>query len=220
MINYCRSELDVAELEDVTISLTKNFVILTTCFKTGSVNILNFKEHSLNCIKYLKIICSKGSSFQNLIANTNGMLESVKIILESGCDEEVKLRSFQLLANLCVQNERAQKKLWTELSALIMDKFNSNDTAYINVSAMIIYNILLHNLDIIDKNLVLTDSLSHYDKFLKEESPKVPDYFHILLEYFICEFNEIVVAYENLEDDLKKIFLYYLHDHVEHESNP
>jgi len=148
------------------------------------------------------------------------MLESVKIILESDVDEDVKLRSFQLLANLCVQNERAQKKLWTDLSALIMDRFNSNETAYINVSAMIIYNIMLHNLEIIDKNLVLTDSLSHYDKFLKEDSPKVPDYFHILLEYFICEFNEIVVAYENLDDDLKKIFLYYLHDHVEHESNP
>lgn len=148
------------------------------------------------------------------------MLESVKLILESDVDEDVKLRSFQLLANLCVQNERAQKKLWTDLSALIMDRFNSDDTAYINVSAMIIYNIMLHNSDIIDKNLVLTDSLSHYDKFLKEDSPKVPDYFHILLEYFICEFNEIVVAYENLDDDLKKIFLYYLHDHVEHESNP
>jgi hypothetical protein len=220
MLNYCRSELDVAELEDVTISLTKNFVILTTCFKTGCIEAIKFKEHSLNCIKYLKIICSKGCSFQNLIANTNGMLESVKFILQSDLDEDVKLRSFQLLANLCVQNERAQKKLWTELSALIMDRFNSDDTAHINVSAMIIYNIMLHNSEIIDKNLVLTDSLSHYDKFLKEDSPKVPDYFHILLEYFICEFNEIVVAYENLDDDLKKIFLYYLHDHVEHESNP
>ena len=101
-----------------------------------------------------------------------------------------------------------------------MDRFNSNDAEYINVSAMIIYNTILNNSEIIDKSKVLTDSLSHYDQFLKEESPKVPDFFHILLEYFICEFSEIVVAYENLEDDLKKIFLYYLHDHLDHESNP
>ena len=148
------------------------------------------------------------------------MLESVKLIFEADCDESIKLRSFQLLANLSVQNERAQKKLWTELSALIMDRFNSNDAEYINVSAMIIYNTILNNSEIIDKSKVLTDSLSHYDQFLKEESPKVPDFFHILLEYFICEFSEIVVAYENLEDDLKKIFLYYLHDHLDHESNP
>lgn len=105
------------------------------------------------------------------------------------------------------------------MSDLILEKFVSKNPEYINVSAMIIYNTILNSPEMIDETKILIDTLKQYEYFLKEASTNIPDFLHILLEYFICECNEIVAIYEQLEDDFKKHLLYYIDDHVENESN-
>jgi hypothetical protein len=213
--------MDFSELEDVTISLTKKFIQNLSNLKNMQIDENKFNEISQNCIKHLKISCTKGPSFQNLIVNTNGMLESLREILqnkECKFDADVRLKSFQLLANLCVKNEKSQRRIWKEASELIIHQLRSSEVQFANIAAMITYNIILGIKEDIDFGTVLGVSLDHYNNFLKINSA-LPDFTPILLEFFVCLYDGIVQLFEQLSPDKQRIFLYYVNDHVENESN-
>lgn len=197
--------MDISELEDTTISLSRKFV-------SSSKDIEKARENLLMCIKELKVLCTKGPTFQNLIAHTNGMISSLKSILESSTDEELKLKSFQLVANVCVQNKKAQLKVHDELEELIAVQLGSNDTNFVNVASMIAHNMLLNKIAI-DNNRILTVCLNQ-----SQDLDQPPDFLHILLDHFICSHNDIVGEYKTLDDKSKRNFLLYAHDHVTNED--
>lgn len=203
-------------MEDVTISLTKNFVLFSKEEVEGKKI---FDEKSLICIKHLKLICTKGSSFQNLIAHTHGMLNALKEYLSYEEDASTKLQCFQLLANLCVQNQKVQRLIWDSCGALIMENLNSNESKFVNIAAMIIYNIYFNKSSEIEMKKVIENCLHHYDSFLQNSTNPLPEFVHILLDHFICGTDEIGEAYEHLNSHEKKLFLFYIHDHIENESN-
>lgn len=214
--------MDVSELEDVTISLTKNFVSLHISLKSGQIDTVKFNEMLLVCIKHLKTACTKGSSFQNLILNTHGMLETLREILKSdeSYEKDLKLKLFQLLANISVQNEKAQRKIWTEANEQLLEKLNeSNDLGYVNVAAMMIYNMILSGIASEHKEEILKCALHQYDNLLKSQLPTLPDFVHILLDHFICTDEESIELYDKLNRELQKVFLCYVHDYVENETN-
>lgn len=154
-----------------------------------------------------------------MITNTYGFIESAKNIMQCNCDENIKLNMFQLIANLGVQNQKVQKRLWNELNELLLAKFSSEDNRFVNVSAMIIHNMILNSPGLIDDKEVLKESLKQYRRYLSTPPLVVPDFLHVLLEYFICEHPEIDSCYEKLSDNLRVVFLYFIQDHVEDENN-
>lgn len=198
--------MDVSELEDAAISFSRKFV-------SSSKEINKCHEILLECIKELKVICTKGSTFQNLIANTNGMLTSIKSILESDTDEDLKLKSFQLMANVCVQNKKVQLKVKEEAGELIIAQLSSENAKFVNVASMISHNMLLNGI-FLETHKILFKCLSQSQNF--EPSP---DFLLILLDFFICSFPEIVEEYKKLESEAKKNFLLYVNDHVAQEDS-
>lgn len=210
-------------MEDSTIFVAKNFIqILQHAENESKVKDAVFEELFLECIKHLKVMCTKGTSFQNLIANTNGMMQSLhKIIYNQISDfpPNLELKSFQLLANLSVNNKWSQEKIWTSMNEIIIKKFDSDDNSHANVAAMIIYNLVLSKVSQLNMQQIVEISIRHYDKFLKNTSKPLPDFIHILMEFMICKNSDILEVYHKLEPQNLKTFLYYIQDHMETDSS-
>jgi ataxin-10 len=198
--------MDISELEDTTISLSRKLV-------SSSKEIEKSHENLLAGVKELKVLCTKGPTFQNLIANTNGMITSLKSILESNTDDDLKLNCFQLIANICVQNKKVQAKVHDELGDLIMHQLNSEDTKFVNVASMLTHNMLLNG-TMTDIQRILTVCLCQSQKL-----KAVPDFLHILLDHLICSHKDIVGEYKKIDESTKKNFLLYVNDHAVNESS-
>lgn len=179
-------------------------------------------ELILECIKHMKIMCTKGPSLQNLIVNTKGMLQSLKNVSSgkfASISSILELKCFQLIANLCVKNEWSQEKIWTSMSDVVLAKFESNDNSFVNVSAMVVYNMVLSKMSQLEPQQVVKISLKHFKTFLETPTNSLPDFVHILMDYLICKSCEALETYKQLEPEDQKTALYYIHDHIDDESN-
>lgn len=219
MLIRFRNELDIAEMEDSTIFVAKNFIQILE--DTGNEDEV-FDELILECIKHLKIMCTKGSTFQNLIVNTNGMIKALNSVISSNypkVSHDLELKCFQLIANLCVKNEWSQRKIWASMSNAVVSKFEGADKSFVNVSAMIVYNMILSKEPQLDKQQIVRISLHHYSVFLKTPSEGFPDFVSILMDFVICKDSDVLDVYKHLDPEDQKVFLFYIHDHVENYSN-
>lgn len=209
--------MDISELEDTTISTSKHFVKILENSPTISSEIEVF---FLESSKYLRLMCTKGPSFQNLIAKTDNMLAVLKNLINNSENSDVnKLKSIQLVANLCVNNPANQKEIWKVMSELIVENFKSDNQGIVNASGMILYNIILEKSCQIDQKYIATIALEHYEKFTEKSNDSLPDFVQILLEHFICESPWIVEYFKSLKPETQKTFLYFVNDHIENESN-
>lgn len=174
------------------------------------------------CIRYLKVMCTKGSTFQNLIVNTTGMLAALNSILKGNihnASDDIEIRTFQLIGNLCVQNKITQEKIWNSLKETIIEKFEMSEGPFINVGAMIIYNLILSGSPSLDQRQVLSICLSHYQNFLNQSTTSLPDFVLVLMDFMICANDKIVEIYKDLGTADIKNLLFYIHDHIENESS-
>jgi ataxin-10 len=181
-----------------------------------------FNELLLECVKYLKVMCTKGPSFQNLIIKTTGMLESLKEVTAgklANISKTIDLKCFQLIANLCVQNKLSQAKVWDSMSDVVLAKFETDDNCFVNVAAMIIYNIILSKASDVDHKQIVNISLRHYSNFMKDPTNPLPDFLHILMDFIICDNEDVLSIYQELQPEDQKTFLYYINDHLEDESS-
>lgn len=221
ILNF-RHDLDIAELEDSTIFVAKNFiqVLKNAEHELEQKELLN--ELILECIKHMKIMCTKGPSLQNLIVNTTGMLSSLKDVSSGkfgNVSPILELKCFQLIANLCVKNEWSQEKIWISMSDVVMAKFESDDNSYVNVSAMVVYNMVLSKMSQLNHQQIVKISLKHFKTFLETPANSLPDFVHILMDYLICKSSEALETYKQLEPEDQKTALYYIHDHIDDETN-
>lgn len=167
-------------------------------------------------------MCTKGPTLQNLIVNTTGMLQSLKDVttgnfacVSTGLD----IKAFQLIANLVVKNEWSQEKVWNFMSDVILAKFELGDSAFVNVAAMIIHNIILNKNSQLDEQKIFKICLNHYKAFLSAPTNQLPDFVSILTDFLICQSSDVVDIYKQLEPEYQKTALYYVHDYIENESN-
>lgn len=181
----------------------------------------SFDEFILECIKHLKVMCTKGPTFQNLIINTTGMIHALNEVLSgtSSVSKHLEIKFFQLIANLCVNNKYSQEKIWNSMSCLIVEKLSSDDVGFVNVAAMITYNVILSEAAQVDLTLIARLNINHFESFLKSPEKPLPDFIHILLEHLLCKSAAFVEIYKQLEPEQQKSALYFIHDYVEDESN-
>lgn len=208
-------------MEDATVSTSKNLVKIVK-HSDQAPNPELFSELVVECSKHLKIMCTKGSSFQSLIVNTTGMLETLKEILllpEEKLNADQQIKCFQLVANLCVMNKWAQEKIWETMSEDIVAKFTESDNQFMNVAAMIIYNMVLNKQASLSVDAIAKIALNHYRTFLNDPSKSLPDFLHILMDFIFCKTASGLELYQSFEQEDQKTFLFYVHDYVEEESN-
>lgn len=179
-------------------------------------------ELVLESVKHLKSMCTKGPSLQNLIINTKGMVHVLKELI-SGSYADISpclgVKSFQLVANLIVKNEWSQEKIWNSMNDVILKKLESKDSAFVNVAAMMVYNMILGKKVQIDELTVFKICLCHIKAFLKLPTNHLPDFVSILSDYLICKSSYALDIYKNLEAEEQKIALFYIHDYIENETN-
>lgn len=133
--------------------------------------------------------------------------------------KNIDLKSFQLIANLCVQNEFAQAKVWSSMSDVVITKLESEDNSFLNVAAMIVYSIILSKASEVDQRQIVSILLHHYSNFIKTPTNSLPDFFYILMDFMICESEDALEIYKDLQPEDQKTFLFYINDHIEDESN-
>lgn len=219
---YSRSDLDIAELEDSTIFVAKNFIqtLKNTEHEKDQRELIS--DLFLECIRHLKNMCTKGASLQNMIVNTTGMLQSLKETVNGKLNQfmdNLDLKCFQLVANLCVKNEWSQEKIWLSMGDVITKKFESDDVSFVNVAAMIIYNMILGKASHIDQNQVAITCLDHFKNFLQTPTNPLPDFVSILMDFLFCKNSEALETFMQLDPENQKTALYYIHDYIEDESN-
>ena len=206
-------------MEDSTIFAARKF---TEVCKLSEIT--NEKEFVLECVKYLKMMCTKGPTFQNLIINTQGMLQSLANStqpVDSKFPSEIKVKCFQLVANLSVNNRVNQEKIWNTLGEVIVLNLENSDPKFVNVSAMLLFNMILGQQSTITIDMIKIGKicLSQYQKFVDEAPNAVPDFLHILLDHIVCKSSSNLMIYKELESEQQKTFLYCVQDFIEDESN-
>lgn len=179
-----------------------------------------FVETCSECIKILKIACSKGPSFQNEIAANNSFMESLKTILYRNCHNalELEIKSFQLVANLCVQNNDVQQIVWSNLNEFIMQQFHAV-SPMTNVASMIVYTAVLNENPKLDTDAMFTSLRNHIEMHLKNTAEPLPEFLVILIDYQICDNPNIIQVYESWEEKGRLPLLYYILDHIKDEKN-
>lgn len=208
-------------MEDSTIFVAKNFIEIWKQPDISSKDV-TFEELVLECIKHLKIMCTKGPSFQKLIVNTTGMLQTLRNIVSHEGDKfssNSQLKCFQLVANLCVKNPCTQEKIWAEMNELVTSQLRNKDFQFVNVASMIVYNMILSKQPALDVGAIIKITLNLYQNFLKEPTSSLPDFLHIMMDHVICKSPGGSDVYKNLTPADQKICLYYIHDYVEEEAN-
>ena len=129
------------------------------------------------------------------------------------------IKCFQLIANLIVKNEWSKEKIWNFMGDVILTKLKSDDSAFVNVAAMIVYNIIISKNPELDKQQILKICLDNYRKFLNEPTNHLPDFVSILMDFLICGDISADKTYKELEINDQRTALYYIHDYIENESN-
>lgn len=178
------------------------------------------EEQIIRCLKLLKSSCARGNKFQNSIIDLPNLLSTLKSILlddEANLNQykSLKMNCMQLTANLCVQNEDIQKRVWNEMNSFIMEKLRSPDSPYNNISAMITYNIFLsNNQDIIMNSTVLLQYLLNNVSECSGSELKLNEFICIFLEHMITNDNDILETYKLLGESERLTFLNYIIDFV------
>lgn len=181
-----------------------------------------FDDIVLELVKHLKILCSKGREFQSTIADSANILSTIKTIINKNPSEisrNIQIKTFQLVANLCVDNIKTQEVILNLMGNLITSKLECQDKDFVNVAAMIMHCMILSKHSNLNQLEILGTSLDHFKRFLEDPSSLVPDFVHILLDLLICTSDNAMKYFQQLDAEHQKIALFYIHDYVDIESN-
>lgn len=205
---------------------------LLTAYQQLEKGSTQMEESILETLKLLKTLCSRSRKFQAEIVGVPGSTNSSEVkadvlaIIESlveghhiNVSRNVQIKSFQLLANSCVDNFETQEIILSRMSELITRKLACNDKDFVNVAAMICHCMCLSDHSQLDRLDILKNSLGHFKLFLQNPSAEVPDFVHILLDHLICTSPKALGLYKQLEVEDQKAVLHYIHDYIEIESN-
>lgn len=178
------------------------------------------KEHLLETLKVLKSSCVKGVQFQQVLAKNGKLLDALDKFLAC-VDVEllypVCVSATQLIANVCVSNAETQKLIWDRFKDRLLAGLDA-DAKLSNIWSMIAYNIRIH-----DTNHQLMDACLEdiFDRILRRISSgaELPEYFNLLLEYYITRGKQTVDFYPKLGEKEKIGLIYYIADFVKDERN-
>lgn len=217
--NQSFKELD--ELEDSTILVCRKFVELSELLKNevlDETDYLNYNEFATECIKFLKVCCSKGNNYQNLMANTIDFLDLCLRPMLNGKYPDMELKCLQLVANICVQNRKTQEKIYGLFQEEILQTLECNDYKLVNVASMIVFNMLLNGTEV-NETKIFEIVFGHIKVHLNGTEIALPEFLSFLLDHIICDHPRIVELYESSSQDQQLLVLYYILDHIKDKDN-
>lgn len=184
----------------------------------------------LNNLKFLRNSCVKGSEIQKFIYSLPDFLNLIlpllknQLQLENSTNNEngnnLCRMSWQLIANLCVQNVEMQNVIWQNLGQLIIEQLENEITIVTNIQLMIIYNIFYNGNLKINENQLFKLILQIWNKICTDKTEELMnlDFFHIIMEHFVVKFPRIVSLYGPLNTSERIIFLKYLSYYIKNDS--
>ncbi|XP_063700854.1 ataxin-10 [Culicoides brevitarsis] len=183
----------------------------------------------LEAFKILKGVCPKGKHFQQSLLESKELLSVIQHILSLELSQELhllRLSTVQLLFNMSVGDNTYKifnkfRETFVEgLNPDVASRVSETDHAkYCNTVALMLFNIV-SRADYAEELLESGELLRILEYSLRHtlNDEMLPDNVQLLLNTFATALPETATIYEQLSDELRLQFLYYIHDTMKEEE--
>uniref|UniRef100_A0A1I8NXU2 Ataxin-10 n=1 Tax=Stomoxys calcitrans TaxID=35570 RepID=A0A1I8NXU2_STOCA len=177
-------------------------------------------------LRSLRNLCARGSQVQCLIATNQYLQEFLHKLLfnsayfdDQDLQKQIQTISWQLMANVCVNNDQTQTVVWQHHGAGILyvccDLQKPLDRN-IDICLMIVYNIMkLRGESVLPYPVVLKTVVSVWRKILEQKSHSQFEFLHFIFEEFLVKDGRgCVRSYAQLDSAERLAFLDYVHNYI------
>lgn len=179
------------------------------------------------CCRILRNLCARGSVVQDSIIEISSRIDLFKALTkilhneEDAYSKNAKKMCWQFLANLIVQNQMAQKRLWNECSSLLLSAWKCPcECGFPNEFTMILYNVFLGGTITMQCKPILEILLNCYENSSEAVKHNTNnDFSQIFLEHLISRERFVVPALGKLDFDFRYTFLHYISCHMDNHQH-
>lgn len=173
------------------------------------------------CCRLLRNSCAVGKSIQNHIAGIEpSIFEKVNIILfdlpkpQTMFLQKTRQMCWQFMANLCVQNDLTQRKIWNEcISPLLLHIKCPCETGCDREFTMILYNLLISEMLSVNDVKGIVEIL--LECIMNGHELKLNDFHQLFMEHLITNYRSIAPVFDRLNPAEKRInFIFYVAEHT------
>lgn len=228
MISFRNQLLKTAGVVDLVIVIASIFHECVDSISTAATvdgielnqKLFIFNEALYECCRLLRNSCAVGRSIQDRIANIEpSIFSKINVILGDLTKPAILPRNtrqmcWQFVANLCVQNDLIQRKLWIECSASLFNHLNCVcDTECSRECTMILYNLLISEMLSVNDVKSIVELLLQC--ILDRHDLQTNDFHQLFMEYLIVNYRQIAPVYDRLTSPEKRInFIFYVAEHM------
>ncbi|XP_073812389.1 ataxin-10 [Musca autumnalis] len=181
-------------------------------------------------LRYLRNVCARGFPVQCLIATNQYLQEFLHKLLfntdyygDEELHKQVKTVTWQLMANVIVNNEETQALIWHYHGSAILHRCCDQQKLLdlnVDISLMIVYNVVKCKGEaLIPYPHVLKAVVNVWRKILEQKCPLQFEFLHFIFEEFLVKDGRSCVrSYAQLETEEKLAFLDYLLNYLSHDS--
>lgn len=188
-----------------------------------SQNLTNFDEIIYECGRLLRNSCAIDKQLQmqlaNFSLNEQSILQPINMILSSNgsVSSRTQKMCWQMLANLCVQNEMAQREIWYKcIEPLIGQLKCVCCTGNGRECTMILYNLFISEIvNVNDVRRIVEVLLECVCNQEIQHELSTNDFHRLFMEHIITKYRSIVPIYDRIVPHEKRLHLiYYIADHM------
>lgn len=182
------------------------------------------------CCRLLRNSCALGETVQNEIASYNSsstinLFQSISIVMGKqspiSVSQKTRKMCWQLLANLCVQNEFTQHLIWQQCqNALVVEPQCACDTENARECTMILYNLFIGScLSSADAKRIVEFLLECTKTSMRSHELDNNDFYHLFMEHLVTKHRNAVPIIDKLEPEKRLYIFYYIADHMKDPSH-
>lgn len=213
----------VAEVAEIFIKAIQKYKQTTGTLKAGYPALEDIVHESG---RLLRNSCAIGPTIQAHILSVqvddHSILQSLELVLSRSLAARATCRKvcWQLLANLGVQNEQTQRRIWEDSVRNVLTNFECVcKSEHSEEFTMILYNLAL-------TSFITPDDMTRIVRFLLNCLSSESDHelerneFHqLFMEHLLTSVAGVEVIYEQLTTEHRLRLLYYINDHLDQENH-
>ncbi|XP_055697666.1 ataxin-10 [Phlebotomus papatasi] len=175
------------------------------------------------CLKFLKVSCAHGKSLQGMIAGKEGVLEAIKIILNSPEDGILKKWTWHLLVNVIVGNSDTLRLIWSDFGDFLLTEMTGNHENT-PITAAVLYNCLRlameENVQEIPTAEIFRRMIGTLERNVGAAESNQMDFVHLSFEYVLSKVDKFRDIYSQLNGFDRTWTIFYITDHVKDSRQP
>lgn len=216
----------------IALSLTLNRCIHAIFIETAldlanELNVQIVDEIIYECCRLLRNSCAIGQPIQNRIIDfeieSNRIFDTINAVLfglpraQPKLAHKTRKMCWQFVANLCVQNETAQRQIWHKCIEPLVHELNCVcQTENGRECTMILYNLFINEiLNTNDTKRIMELLLQCISDRDSQHELQCNDFYQLFMEHSITKYRSVVSIYDRILPLEKRIYLiYYIADHM------